>query len=104
MIRRGEIYLCQFGAPDKQRPAVVITNDGAIAHLTNVTVAPITSTVRGVPSEVFLDVADGLKGPCAVNLHNLHTVPQSRLVRRVGMLNEGRVKALCTAMKLALGC
>lgn len=69
-LSRGDIHLYQFAPPDKQRPVLVLTRDSAIGHLKTVTVAPITSTIRGVSSEVLLDTEDGMKGPCAVNLHN----------------------------------
>src|SRR5207249_7794042 len=69
-IARGDVRLYQFAPPDKNRPAVVLTRDSAIAYLSTVTVAPITSTIRGVPSEVVLNEEDGMKAPCAVNLHN----------------------------------
>jgi mRNA interferase MazF len=78
-IARGDIRLYRFAPPDKKRPVVVLTRDSAIAYLSTVTVAPITSTVRGVPSEVILTQEDGLKAPCAVNLHNAVTVSQDRL-------------------------
>lgn len=68
------------------------------------TVAPVTSTRRGVPSEVDLDVEDGLKGPSAVNLHNLVTVDQARLGRRLGQLTESRMQTVCIALAFALGC
>ncbi|HEY6987179.1 MAG TPA: type II toxin-antitoxin system PemK/MazF family toxin [Bryobacteraceae bacterium] len=60
-----------FGRPDKKRPVVVLTRDSVIPYLSTVTVAPVTSTIRGVPSEVVLNEEDGMKAPCAVNLHNL---------------------------------
>jgi len=60
-IARGDIRLYQFAPPDKNRPAVVLTRDSAIAYLSTVTVAPITSTIRGVPSEVVLSEEDGMK-------------------------------------------
>ena len=69
-IARGEVRLYQFAAPDKKRPALVLTRNSAIAYLSTVTVAPVTSTIRGVPSEVVLNEEDGMKSPCAVNLHN----------------------------------
>jgi mRNA interferase MazF len=77
-LSRGEVRLCRFAPPDKQRPVLVLTRDSAIRHLSTVTVAPITSTVRSVPSEVILDVDDGMKGRCAVNLHHAVTVAQAR--------------------------
>jgi mRNA interferase MazF len=71
---RGEVRLYRFHSPDKQRPVVVLTRSVAIPYLSSITVAPITSTIRGVPSEVILTEADGMKHSCAVNLHNVLTV------------------------------
>ena len=78
--------------------------DSAVSHLTTVTVAPISSTIRGVPSEVILDIGDGMKGPCAVNLHNAVTVSQERLGRRVAGLSAGRMHEVCLALQFSLGC
>ena len=64
----------------------MLTREGAIGHLSSVTVAPITSAIRGVPSEVLLDETDGMKAPCAVNLHGAATVPQRLLGKRVAQL------------------
>jgi mRNA interferase MazF len=83
---------------------VVLTRDSAIGHLATVTVAPITSTVRGVPSEVILDIDDGMKGRCAVNLHNAVTVAQARVGRRVGNLSAARMQEVCAALRFSLGC
>jgi mRNA interferase MazF len=69
-----------------------------------VTVAPITSTSRGVPSEVVLDIDDGMKNPCAVNLHNAVTVSQTRLGRRVAGLSDDRMREVCAALAFSLGC
>jgi len=103
-ITRGEVRLYQFPRPDKQRPVVVLTRESAIGYLSAVTVAPITSTVRGVPSEVRLNEADGMKGECAVNLHNLVTVSKAHLGRRVAMLKGERLREICAALGFALGC
>jgi mRNA interferase MazF len=70
-VSRGDVRLCRFPPPDRQRPVLVLTRSSSIAHLATVTVAPITSTVRDVPSEVILDVDDGMKARCAVNLTTL---------------------------------
>lgn len=78
---RGEVRLYAYGRPNKTRPVQVLTRNSAIASLSTVTVAPITSTIRGVPSEVILDDDDGMKGRCAVNLHNAVTIRQNRLGR-----------------------
>jgi mRNA interferase MazF len=83
---------------------VVLTRDSAIGYLSTVTVAPITSTVRGVPSEVLLDEEDGMKRRCAVNLHNAVTVSQQRLGKRVGRLGSRRMSEICAALRFCLGC
>jgi len=103
-LNRGDVRLCLFPPPDKQRPVLVLTRDSALGHLATVTVAPITSTIRGVPSEVVLDIDDGMKGRCAVNLHNAVTVAQSRLGRRVSILNAERMREVCAALRFSLGC
>jgi len=67
-------------------------------------VAPITSTIRGVPSEVVLDEEDGMNAPCAVNLHNVVTVSQQRLGKRVARLSSFRMRQICSAFNFSLGC
>jgi mRNA interferase MazF len=64
-IARGDVRLYRFAPPDKERPVVVLTRDSAIAYLSSVTIAPVTSTIRGVPSEVVLGDEDGMKTSCA---------------------------------------
>lgn len=103
-LSRGDVHLCRFAAPDKPRPVLVLTRDSAIGHLSTVTVAPITSTVRDVPSEVVLDTDDGMKGRCAVNLHNVVTVSQQRLGRRVARLSHVRMGEICAALRFSVGC
>ncbi len=103
-IARGDIRLYRFAPPDKQRPVLVLTRGSATAYLSTVTVAPITSTIRDVPSEVRLSEADGMKRPCAVNLHNLVTVSKTRLGRRVAVLGPERLKEVCRSLGFALGC
>ena len=103
-IARGDVRLYQFAPPDKKRPVVVLTRESAIGYLATVTVAPITSTIRGVPSEVVLSEEDGMKAPCAVNLHNAVTVSQRRLGRRVIQLSSLRMSEICAALRFSLGC
>ncbi len=103
-LNRGDVHLYRFAPPDKQRPVLILTRDSAIGHLSTVTVAPISCTIRGVPSEVILDVEDGMKGRCVVNLHNAVTVSQERLGKRVASLNAGRMHEVCTALQFSLGC
>ncbi len=107
-IARGEVRLYQFAADDKTndktRPALVLTRNSAIAYLSTVTVAPVTSTIRGVPSEVVLNEEDGMKFPCAVNLHNAVTVSRQRLGKRVAQLSAARMNEVCAALRFSLGC
>ena len=103
-IVRGDIRLYQFAKPHKKRPVVVLTRNSAMVYLSTVTVAPITSTIRGVPSEVALDEEDGMKAPCAVSLHHAVTISQDRLGRRVAQLNSSRMREICAALHFSLGC
>lgn len=103
-IARGDVRFYQFAPPDKKRPVVVLTRDSAIAYLSTVTVAPITSTIRGVPSEIVLNEEDGMKARCAVNLHNAVTISQNRLGRRVAQLSSFRMGEICLALGFSLGC
>ena len=103
-ISRGDVRLYQFAPPDKQRPVVVLTRDSAVPYLSTVTVAPITTTIRGVPSEVRLTENDGMKTDCVVNLHNVVTVTQNRLGKRVAQLSSLRMAEICAALRFSLGC
>jgi mRNA interferase MazF len=103
-VERGEVRLYHFPAPDKERPVLILTRGGAIAYLSRVTVAPITSTIRGVPSEVVLGTDDGMRQPCAANLHNVMTVGLQGLGRRLAQLSARRMRELCAALAFALGC
>ena len=103
-IARGEVRLYPFPRPDKQRPVVVLTRESAIACLSTVTVAPITAKICGVPSEVRLTEADGMKCARAINLHHLVTVSQGNLGKRVATLSPERMKEVCHAPGFALGC
>ena|SRR5215472_11925569 len=102
-IARGDVRLCQFAPPDKKRPVVVLTRASAINYLATATVVPITSTIRGVPSEVVLDEEDGMKAPCAVNLHNAMTISQQRLGKRVTQLSSQRMREICVALSFSVG-
>jgi mRNA interferase MazF len=103
-LERGEIRLYRFASPDKERPVLILTRGSALGYLARVTVAPITSTIRGVPSEVALGVEDGMKQPCAVNLHNVVTVARDGLGRRVAQLPADRLRQVCAALAFALEC
>jgi mRNA interferase MazF len=83
---------------------LVLTRDSAINYLSRVTVAPITSSVRDVPSEVRVGIEEGLKQPSAINLHNILTIDQGRVGKRVAQLDETKMGEVCRALGFALGC
>jgi mRNA interferase MazF len=103
-MKRGEVRMVRFPAPDKQRPALVLTRDSALAFLTRATVAPITSTIRDIPTEVVLGPDDGMKQPCAVNLDNVITIPRALVGRRITALDACRMAEVCGALAFAVGC
>ncbi|PYQ66779.1 MAG: PemK family transcriptional regulator [Acidobacteria bacterium] len=103
-MERGEVCLCRFPSPDKERPVLILTRGTAIPYLSRVSVARITSTIRGIPSEVTLGGEDGMRQPCAANLHNVVTVAQSVLGRRLTQLTARRMHEVCAALGFVLGC
>ena len=103
-VARGDIRLFRFPEPDKQRPVLVLTRDSIIDHLSRITIAPVTSTIRGVASEVVLGPDDGMKDACAVNLHNIVTVPKAGLGRLVVSLDARKMDQVCSAIAFALCC
>ena len=103
-LNRGEIRLYTFAAPDKQRPVLVVTRSAALKNLNTVTVAPITTSIRGVPSEVVLNEDEGMKKLCAVNLHHLVTVSSDKIGKREAALSTARMDEVCRALIFSLGC
>jgi len=103
-VARGEIRLYEFRAPDKRRPVLVLTRPEVIGLLDTVMIAPITSTVRGAPSEVVVGVAEGLKSRSAVNLDHVQTVEQRRLGRYLGTASPAIMERVCAALAVAVGC
>ena len=102
-MNRGEVRWYRFAHPDKRRPVVVLTRDSAMDFLGEVTIAPITSTVRGTPSEVHLGPEDDLSRECAVNLDHLQTVARGRLGGVIATLGPGRLSEVREALLFALG-
>jgi mRNA interferase MazF len=103
-VRRGEIWRYRFKSPDKLRPVVVLSRPDVIGLLHTVMVAPVTSTLRGAPSEVAIGVAEGLKHPSAVNLDHVQTVEKARLTGYVGSLPPEKMRAVCRALAIAVAC
>lgn len=103
-LKRGDVWLYAFKKPDKRRPVLVLSRDDVIELLHTVTVAPITSTIHGAPSEVIVGAEEGLKQDCAVNLDHLQTVQQSGLQKYTGRLSDEKLREVCKALGIALGC
>jgi mRNA interferase MazF len=102
-MRRGEVRWHTFAAPDKRRPVVILTRNSASGFLSALTVAPITTTMRGIPTEVFLGREDGLPMDCAVNLDNIQTVPKANLGSLIASLSSDRMTEVQQAISFALG-
>jgi len=101
-VRRGEVRWYKFTKPDKRRPALILTRDSAISYLGEVTIAPITRTIREGPSEVLLTAADGLPQDCAVNLHHLQTVSKTKVGGLITTLSTEKMQAVRTALLFSL--
>ena len=102
-MRRGEVRWYTFKAPDKRRPVLILTRDTAIGFLNALTVAPITSTVRDIPSELYLDEDDGLLNPCAANFDNIVTIPKTQVDDLITTLTLTKMLEAERAIRFALG-
>lgn len=102
--QRGELWWCEL--PEIQRrPVVVLSRDAAIPRLLRTLVAPCTTTIRNLPSEVVLEPADDPVGRrCAVNLDLIESVSVSILVQRIGRLSDGRMRQISSALNVAVNC
>jgi mRNA interferase MazF len=103
-LSRGEIWLLDLPRPDKRRPVLILTRQSLITLLHTATVAAVTSTLRGSPTEVELGAEEGLKQTSCVNLCNLFTVEQRRLRTFVGSLGPEKMRRVCRALLAASGC
>lgn len=102
-MERGEVRWYTFKQPDKRRPVLLLTRSSAIHVLHNVTIAPITTTVRYIPSELFLSPGDGLPTECAANFDNLQTVPKANLGSLITILSPDQLAKVDQAIAFALG-
>lgn len=102
-MNQGDIYWYTFRAPDKRRPVLVLSRSSALVFLTSVTIAPITSTIRGIPSEVTLSFTDGMPGECAVNCDNIQTIARAGIGPFVARLSHDKMRAVRAAIEFALG-
>lgn len=100
--RQGEIWWAE--AEDKRRPVLVVTRTMAIPVLTWIMAAPVTRTVRGIPTEVLLGPAQGLPGECVASFDNLQPIRRSFLTDRIGRLEPDQRTTICDALGAMADC
>lgn len=102
IARQGEIWWAE--AEDKRRPVLVVTRTEAIPVLTWIVVAPVTRSVRDIPTEVQLGPSHGLGVECAASFDNLQPIRRSFLTERVGSLDVDDLGQLCRALGALADC
>jgi mRNA interferase MazF len=102
-VNRGDVWLAELGR--KRRAVLVLTRSEVLDVRARVTVAEITTSVRGLSAEVEIDhEAIGLQRPSVVNCDGVHTIARSVLTTRVGEVDEATLRSVCVALNYALGC
>jgi mRNA interferase MazF len=104
VVTRGEVWTYRFKEPDKHRSVVILSRDEAIDVLDTILVAPVTSTIRDIPSQVIIGAREGLEHDSAVSLDHVQCVDRAKLVRRLGRLSSERMREVCSALAVATGC
>lgn len=102
-MQRGEVRWYRFASPDKKRPVLILTRDSILDSLGEVTIAPVTTTIRDIPSEVVLTEEDGMPRACAVNLDHVQTVAKGKLGPLITTLPMTRMQEVRAALLFALG-
>lgn len=104
MMKQGDVYWYTFRAPDKRRPVLVLTRNSAIPYLTGITVAQITTAIRGMPSEVMLSPGDdGVFAEYVVNTDNIKTIQGSQLGEFIAERSRERMREVREAIEFAFG-
>jgi mRNA interferase MazF len=101
-MKRGEIRWYKFSPPDKKRPVLILTRDSVLDYLGEVTVAPVTTTVRDIPSEIFLSKQDGMLKDCAVNFDHIQTVSKEKIGSLITTLAHDKLEQVSEAIEFAL--
>jgi len=102
-MNRGDVRWYKFKEPDKRRPVLVLTRNSVISYLNEITIAPITTTIRDIPTEVILTPDDGMVTTCAINFDYLQTVPKRNIGDLITHLSDTRMEEVKTAILFALG-
>jgi mRNA interferase MazF len=101
-MKRGEVRWVKFIHPDKKRPILILTRDSILDYLGEVTIAPITTTIRDIPSEVLLTQREGMPMDCAVNLDHIQTVSKGRIGSMITTLSSEKMNEVAGAIRFAL--
>jgi mRNA interferase MazF len=101
-MKHGDIRWYQFVSPDKKRPVLILTRDSVLEYLAEVTIAPITTTVRDIPSEVYLSKGNGMPHDCAVNCDHLQTVSKGKIGSLITSLPPAKMIAVGRAIRFSL--
>jgi len=102
-VKRGEIWWAELPRPAGRRPVILLSRDEAYEVRRLVTVAPVTTRVRGIPVEVPLGPKDGLPRECVANLDTVTTTPKDALRERLAVLSRSKMTAVDAALRFALG-
>ena len=101
-MKRGEIRWYKFQAPDKKRPVLILTRNSVLEYLGEVTIAPVTATIREIPSEIILAREDGMSKDCAINSDHIQTVAKSKIGALITTVSEEKLTQVSRAIRFAL--
>ena len=101
-MKRGEVRWYKFKHPDKKRPVVILTRNSILEYLGEVAIAPVTSTIRDIPSEVLLSRLDGMRNDCAINCDHIQTVSKSNVGSMITSLSKEKLSEVRNAINFAL--
>ena len=102
-MRRGEVWWAKLPLPAGRRPVLLLSRNEAYLVRDLVTVAPLTTRIRGIPTEVRLGAEDGLPRECVVNLDTITTIPKASLAERIAILSTEKLVTVEQALRFALG-
>ena len=101
-MQRGEIRWYAFKKPDKKRPVLILSRSSIIDYMGEVTVAPVTTTIREIPSEVCLLPVDGVSRECAINFDHIQTVSKGKIGSLITTLHANKKNDIKNAISFAL--
>ena len=102
-MKRGDVRWYKFNPPGKNRPVLILSRDSVIGYLNEITVAPITTTIRDIPSEVILSEDDGMHKECAVNCDHIQTISKNKIEGLLTSLTPSKMKEVNESVRFALG-